>query len=168
MISRLVGSDGLINFLTVIDPTLMAKAIRYIRANMNEGEWESVFNKFWTYFEKIWMRLTPHHTDKGRFLVTSWNIFHLIKTDGSLKQTEEGCDVMVNRTNNPLERFNKTMNERVPKHPTVTNFVDCVKRITHDYVCQMEATRKGLGRKMAKRAPVNIPKIPADFISFEN
>ena len=53
MISRLVGSDGLINFLTVIDPTLMAKAIRYIRANMNEGEWESVFNKFWTYFEKI-------------------------------------------------------------------------------------------------------------------
>jgi len=32
----------------------------------------------------------------------------------------------------------------------------------------MEATRIGLGRKMAKRAPVNIPKIPADFISFEN
>ena len=54
----------------------------------------------------------------------------------------------------------------VPRHPTMTNFVDCVKHITHDYVCLMEATRIGLGRRMAKRAPVNIPKIPADFKSF--
>jgi len=30
----------------------------------------------------------------------------------------------------------------------------------------MDATRMGLGRNMAKRAPVNIPKIPADFKSF--
>ena len=59
------------------------------------------------------------HTGTGVYLTSSWNIYHLIQEDGSLMETEDGLDVMINRTNNPLERFNKNLKEKIPTHPSM-------------------------------------------------
>ena len=34
-------------------------------------------------------------------------------------ETEDGLDVLINRTNNPLERFNKKLKAEIPTHPTM-------------------------------------------------
>ena len=73
--------------------------------------------------------------------------------------------VAVNRTNNPLERFNRKMNEDIPIHPSLSVFVEGIKRISNEYVDIMSATRMGKGRKQ-KHTTVNIPRIPGDFNSF--
>ena len=71
----------------------------------------------------------------------------------------------VNRTNNPLERFNRKMNHDIPIHPSMSVFVEGIKRISNEYVDVMNATRMQKGRKQV-HAPVNLPSIPADFASF--
>ena len=42
---------------------------------------------------------------------------------------------LINRTNNPLERFNRKMNDSFPTpHPTKTSFVETIRQISDDYV----------------------------------
>ena len=66
----------------------------------------------------------------------------MIGTDGRLAQDENGNDVLVNRTNNPLERFDRKSKERIPPHPTVQVFVqEAVKDILNDYVELMKAIK---------------------------
>ena len=93
--------------------------VAYIREKMNEGSLKDQFSRFWDkYYMKTWMRKSSHHTSTGLFLFTSWNMSHLIDENGCVAVDDEtGCDVLMNRTNNPLERFNRKMNEKVPIHP---------------------------------------------------
>ena len=162
-----MGENGLINFLCILPFESIEKGIAFIRFKMNEGVLKAVFDTFWNkYFLKTWMKKSHHYQDKtGLYLFTSWNISHLIEEDGRIKETEDGVDVMVNRTNNPLERFNRRLNEAMPTHPTMQHFVETIKNICNDYVDQMRATSKGIGRKM-KHATLNMPTIPEDFDSF--
>ena len=165
-ITRLIGTDGIINFLCILPYDLIPKGIQYIRKKMDEGHLKSKFDEFWCYFNKNWMKKTRHFQDKtGLYLFTSWNISHLIDSKGKLLKDEEGMDVAVNRTNNPLERFNRKMNEDIPIHPSMSVFVEGIKRISNEYVDVMNATRMQKGRKQV-HAPVNLPRIPADFASF--
>ena len=167
MISKLMGEHGLINFLCVLSYEEISKEIAYIRFKMEEGSFVKLFDQYWRYFLKTWMRKTRHHQDKtGLYLFTSWNIFHLIDKNGEITENEDGVDVMVNRTNNPLERFNRRMNESIPIHPTMQVFVQGIKDICNDYVDQMVAAKLQRGRKQGNHAPVNVPEIPADFKSF--
>lgn len=167
MISKLMGEHGLINFLCVLSYEEIPKGIAYIRFKMEEGSFVKLFDQYWRYFLKTWMRKTRHHQDKtGIYLFTSWNISHLIDKNGEIIENEDGVNVMVNRTNNPLERFNRRMNESIPIHPTVQVFVQGIKDICNDYVDQMFAVKLQRGRKQGNHAAVNVPEIPADFKSF--
>ena len=96
-------------------------------------------------------------------------MFHLIDQKGDLLQYEDGHDVIVNRTNNPLERFNRKLNEQVPKHPTMQTFVECIKSIFNDYIDKMKVIKLGKRGKAPKHAEVAslLPTIPADFASFQ-
>jgi hypothetical protein len=81
---------------------------------------------------------------------------------------EDGMDVFVNRTNNPLERFNRRLNENIPRHPSMTCFIQKLKDITQEFITVMAATRQGLGRGKGK-APkiIELPKVPVGFHDFK-
>ena len=139
------------NFLCILSYDLIPKGIQYVRRKMDEGYLKSKFDEFWVYFNKNWMRKTRHFQDKtGLYLFTSWNISHLIDSKGKLVKDEEGMNIAVNRTNNPLERFNRRMNDDIPIHPSMSVFVDGIKRISNEYVDVMNATRMQKGRKQVR------------------
>ena len=168
VIKKLFGTDGLIDFLCVVTLEEVPAAIAYIRMKMEEGTDKPSFDHFWLlYFPKTWMRKTKHYMDKsGLYLFSSWNISHLIDDNGRVAKNEDGCDVMVNRTNNSLERFNRVLNEKIPIHPTMEVFVTVVKEISNDYVDLMNAIKKRKGKKY-EHAPVNLPIIPSEFRRFQ-
>ena len=167
LIKKVLGRDGLMNFFEVIPYDEIPDAIAYVRIRANEGEFKSAFDKFWSYFLKIWMRKTSRYDDKTvLFLFTSWNLSHLIGADGRLAQDENGNDVLVNRTNNPLERFNRKLKESILPHPTVQVFVQAVKEVLNEYVELMKAIKLKKGRKQ-EHAPVVLPEIPDDFVVSE-
>ena len=141
----------------------------YIRAHVAEGQYESKFDSFWTYFLKTFMKKTTRYDDKstGLYLFSSWNLSHLIDEHGRLKEYDlDGYCVMVNRTNNPLERFNRKLNERVPRHPTMRVFVECLKDICNEYVVTMRHIKENKYRGKPHK-PVPIPTIPEDFAMFK-
>jgi len=166
LITKLMGHEGLVNILAVFSYDEVPKGIEYIRYKMSEGEYKSSFDKFWSYFMKTWMKKTTRYDDKsGLYLFNSWNMFHLIGPSGLLAEDENGHDVSVNRTNNPLERFNRLMNEKIPKHPTVQVFAECIKSICNDYVDLMRATKMKKGKKQL-HAPVVLPQVPEEYYIF--
>ncbi len=54
--TNLIGTDGLINLLTVIPITeIVNKGIPYIRNHFDEGKYSKCFDDFWNYFVSTWM-----------------------------------------------------------------------------------------------------------------
>ena len=104
----------------------------------------------------------------GIFLTTSWNLFHLIDENG-LKKEENGMDVLINRTNNPLERFNKKLNARVPQRPSMQMFITQIKEISNEYVVIISAMLKGNGRNTSRtpHTSTQLPEIPPEFEVFK-
>ena len=130
--------------------------------------------RFWGYFKNVWLRKTDHHLDNsGRFLFRGWNSSHLFKADGSMQMVDEnGMDIMVNRTNNPLERFNRHMRSELGTKPTMTDFVGAVKKISNSYVEKMRLISAGhknapkRGYKKVKHKKPHVAPIPEDFEAF--
>jgi hypothetical protein len=56
LISKLMDKDGLINLLPLVPIDDIPRAIRFIRSKFNEGVSSSKFDKFWSYFVKVWMK----------------------------------------------------------------------------------------------------------------
>ena len=101
-------------------------------------------------------------------LVLLYGTFYIhIDKQGECIREENGIDVLVNRTNNPLERFNRTLNERIPTHPTMQSLVQILKEISCEYVAKMDLIKRKKGRRQNEHAPVRIPLIPADFVRMQ-
>ena len=85
---------------------------------------------------------------------------------------ENGMDIMVNRTNNPLERFNRHMRSELGTKPTMTDFVGAVKKISNSYVEKMRLISAGhknapkRGHKKVKHKKPHVAPIPEDFEAF--
>jgi len=157
-----------INLLIVLSYDQIPKGIDYIRAHMDEGSYKTKFDDFWRYFTKTFLKKTTRHDDRsGIYLFTSWNLSHLINKNGEFRSVDlYGNDVMVNRTNNPLERFNGKLNERIPRHATMQVVFETLKEICNEYVDLMKDIK--LHRyKPKKHQEVPIPVIPEDFASFK-
>jgi hypothetical protein len=109
-ISELMCEDGLINLLTVVPLSeIVNKAIPFIRANFDEGKFSKQFDKFWAYFTRYWM---------SDFMGILWNITNI--------PADKFEDVVINRTNNPIERYNRRLNMKFPgvAHPSMAHFVE--------------------------------------------
>jgi hypothetical protein len=168
LVTQLIGEKGLMNFLEVINYEEIDSAIAYIRSKVDESGYKNVFDLYWSYFRKTLLRKTSRYDDKsGLFLFSSWNISHLIDKHGELISEENGIDVLVNRTNNPLERFNRTLNERIPTHPTMQSLVQILKEISCEYVAKMDLIKRRKVGRQIEHAPVRIPLIPADFVRMQ-
>ena len=107
-------------------------------------------DQFWTYFEKTWIL---------RFEPVSWNI------TGACAGLGDAEDITVNRTNNPLERFNRELKKIFPTTPSMVNFITGIQEVSVQYVQKMQRIRQQRS-KPKKKAAVKITKIPDDYASF--
>ena len=107
------------------------------------------FNSFWKYFVETWME---------RYSPKDWNINAQIFADGEA--------LIINRTNNPLERFNRTMNQMFTvAHPTMAQFVNSISQISTDFKTRLADVQRGISRPPA-HDPFEPPVIPQEYLSY--
>ena len=153
-ITALVDARGLLNLLTVIPiEDIENKGIPYIREHFDEGQDKPKFDNFWKYFVTTWM--TQYNPE-------DWNIYGANHVDVASK------DFILNRTNNPLERFNRKLNSCFSnRHPTVVQFMTGIKRLSVCYAKELLNIR--LGRTIPPRhKPAPSYPIPSDYASFQS
>ena len=88
--------------------------------------------------------------------------------DGNIcGKLRHNADVLINRTNNPLERFNRKLNEKFKKgsHPSVITFVIGIREISCDDVKLYDRVRHGHSNANV-HLPVSVFPIPEDYYSF--
>lgn len=152
-ISNLMNSNGLINILTGIPiAEVESKGIPYIRASFNEGPHVEKFNTFWKYFKDTWM---------NQYDPCVWNVYD------SLHNSDTMDSRILNRTNNPLERFNRKLKSNFPARvPTMVQFVTAIKKMSNEYVDQIGRIQRGTSRAPVHLA-VTIHEIPVDYAAFK-
>ena len=137
------------DILTVIPiEEIIPKGIPYIRANFNERGNREKFDQFWTYFVNTWIRNYPPDL---------WNYTN----------TPNARDNMVNRTNNPLERYNRTLNQAFPcAHPTMDHFVSTINKEARRYARLLLDIQRGHANPPT-HAPVPTVVIPRAYHMFQ-
>jgi hypothetical protein len=87
-----------------------------------------------------------------------WNIHHHISSD---------MQSINNRTNNPLERFNRTLNESFScPHPSLSGFIQVIMRISENYVNDVKSIKEKKKRMPSRQDGVTMYTIPQDYYSF--
>ncbi|KUF85733.1 Bifunctional aspartate aminotransferase [Phytophthora nicotianae] len=76
-----------------------------------------------------------------------------------------GVDV-INRTNNPLEKYNRDFASRMSTHPGLLAFIEGTKREAARYIRRIEDI-KHLRQTASQHAPPAKLEIPEDYESFE-
>ncbi|KAE9208515.1 hypothetical protein PF002_g19380 [Phytophthora fragariae] len=111
---------GVLDMLTVIHPQKIAlQEVAWVKTKIKErcaakgleysrNKWK----RFWQYFANTWLVTYPPEL---------WNIYGVQRK-------------IVNRTNNPLERFHRELNARMKAHPTLKRFVRVIEEIAREYV----------------------------------
>ena len=125
---ELIGTNGVMNILTAIpNEKIIPKGIPYCRRGCDESSHQSQFDAFWDYFVKTGMiRCNPR----------IWNVHSFTYENSEF--------TLIHRTNHPLERFNRKMNDSFPTpHPTMTSFVERVRQNSDDYVNDLTRIAKG-------------------------
>ena len=125
------------------------KGIPFVRSiiedDLSEEEVEK-WDAFWKYFDTQWMRC-----------IAVWSL---------LDENGEFPDIQ-NRTNNPIERYNKKMNQifETP-HPSMKKFVTLIELEATRQVVRLDNIRHG--RNGTTIEPVEINQtIPDSYIAFE-
>jgi len=123
---------GALDVLTIIPPgEIEGKGLSYVKSLLPKTE---KWDRFFAYFNKTWLT---------RYEVSTWNIYGLVGVQ--------------NRTNNPLERLNREINDAFPTaHPNLMNFVDTIKKQSFKSVNTIELV------KLCKEKP------PAHNIGFNS
>jgi hypothetical protein len=138
--------------LTIIDENeVLTKGVAYVRSKIDEAEYKAIYDAYWYgYFPNTWITT---------FEVGKWNVFrHLGRKD----------DVLVNLTNNPLERFNGILGAKFggTHHPSMEEFVTVIRDVSIEYAERLDSIR---AKKTKKPAPAtaNIPVLPDDYAAFQ-
>ncbi|KAE8912720.1 hypothetical protein PF005_g24031 [Phytophthora fragariae] len=112
--------DGAIDELTTVRPSeIIRSGIRNVKTTiMEECQDQNIpystekWSKFWKYFVRTWIK---------KYKPEDWNVY--------------GVQDIVNRTNNPLERYNRTLNRAMGEpHPDIGKFVVVLEAEAQRYV----------------------------------
>lgn len=153
-ISELMDSKGLLHLLTEIPiEDIESKGIPYIRQNFNEGQHKPKFDAFWKYFTETWMiQYNPE----------DWNV------NRGRNNNDLMAEAVLNRTNNPLESFNRKLNGYFPaRHPTMVQYVTGIRKLSIDYTNTLYSIRRGHSRPPLHQEVTRHP-IPADYATFKS
>lgn len=130
VVRKLIGKNGLLDMLTVIPIREIDEfGIPYIQSKMIEDEanYGAQLSSFWKYFRRTWITM---------YDPKDWNVHDVVSNNDE--------DFMINRTNNPLERYNRTMNNKFPvAHPSMVNFVTSIREESQNFVKSLEYIKKG-------------------------
>ena len=80
LISRIIGEDGLINFLPVIPPEDVLLGVDFIRERAMEEDHTAKLDIFWRYFRKTWMKRSTNYKDAGNHNPNYTHIYILTHT----------------------------------------------------------------------------------------
>ena len=105
-------TPGELDLLCYIDPTdIIPYGIPYLKRKFSSFPGE--MDAFWAYFEQTWVY--------GVYPVDLWNIYRF----------KDCFEQIQNRTNNGLERFNRTLNQLFDHQtPSLPVFVEKIKEIS--------------------------------------
>ena len=137
-IDRFMYQDS-IETLTLIPPNeIENKGIPFVRSVIEtddlSSEEMSKMEFFWTYFQRYWL-------SKPTF-INSWNIHH--------HDEEKSQDMK--RTNNGLERYNKTLKALFSDEtPSLLTFINTIEKESRDQVVTLDCIRNGLVDTSKKR-----------------
>jgi len=146
-VTNFIGESGKINILLIIPiDEIVTKGIPFVRSLVDESEYKTAYHNFWNYFTKTWM---------NDYNPQLWNLNSFAESD----------DILMNRTNNPLERYNRRLNELISAHPAMPIFVNAIKNESLYYVQLLKDIQQ---RKIKPRRhqEVVIPPIPLEYESF--
>jgi hypothetical protein len=154
VISSLVDSNGLLNILTEIPIPELAKGIAFIRHTFDEREFVEQFDNFWKYFVRTWV---------NTYEPKLWNV-------NGVTNPTSGKSLIVNRTNNPLERFNLKLGTSFSKFgtPRMADFVTTIKDISEQYYSEYNMIKNGhFVRTSNVHKEVTVHTIPSTYYSFK-
>eukprot|EP01034_Spumella_vulgaris_P034631 gene34631-42719_t len=139
---------GKMDLLTIIPVSeIVSKGIPFLRSMIDESACQDKWNKFWVYFIKNWILLHKPET---------WNIHTHVQNKVSMK----------NRTNNPLERYNRTMGEHFARgNPSVEEFIEVIKWECDNFLDEGHDILNFL-REEPVRQDVVPTKLPLDYLVF--
>ena len=153
---EMMMTPNVLDILTVIPRNeIYSKGIPYVKSIINpvildnDDDSRVKMGVFWKYFKRFWC-------SDDKFIAT-WNI--------NDPQNEEHLE-LVNRTNNALERYNRTLNEMFSTpHPTVLNFVRTLEEESRRVVKYVENV--ALGHEIApEHKPCTYGSIPLIYKNF--
>ena len=152
IIAEFLKKDGFADLLTVLPgKELEEKGIPYIRSKINEGGNKEIWDSFWRYIVKNYVK------DGCKYPIEYWNVSHLSE--------KERSDI-INKTNNPLERFNREYNEAMnTNRPSISHFVQTINALSNKKVTQMKAIAQKKESK-PQHLPVKYVSIPRDYDKF--
>ena len=153
LVSKFIGKGGPLEILCVIPINeIMTKGISYVRSKTDEGEYSERFDSFWNYFKLTWMTM---------YNPTTWNIHEILAS--------EDHDMLVNRTNNACEAFNRRLNEKIGHaHPTMPILIKVLNEISCDFANRITTIEQSRKRSMSNHQDVTVPQIPNDYWTFRS
>ncbi|ETN03634.1 hypothetical protein PPTG_23761 [Phytophthora nicotianae INRA-310] len=141
--------SGKLDVLTVIPAEeVLDKGLRYVRSIIDETETKTKWTAFWKYFVRTWTK---------RFDMSLWNVSQMRRNNVS----------MTNRTNNPLEKYNRDFAARIgAPHPSILVFIEAAKKEAHSYVKLLDDIKHGRQSAPAHARSVNV-EVPGEYTAFE-
>lgn len=136
--------------------------IPYVRSKTDERSYPEIWEEFWEYFQNTWLVM---------YDPSSWNINGCLDTD-TYKLDEE--EILINRTNNPIERYNKRLNEKFgvgngKGRPSMAQFVTTIRDEASHYLMAISDMSRGravkAGTKSGHKDPT-IQEMPLDYATF--
>jgi len=142
--ASLAMQPGCLDVLSIIPhEEVKSIGITYVKSLLPSNE---KWNKFWVYFEKTWL---------GRYEIEDWNV------SGSKPE-----DIR-NRTNNALERFNRTLNTDFPNaHPNLLNFAETIRKRSFETLKTLNLIRLEKEKPPPHSQSVSI-NIPVQYNKFK-
>jgi hypothetical protein len=138
----MIGDGGSMEIYTIIPvDEILSKGVPYVRFIMDEKPYQNIYNTFWNYFVKTWV------IDYDPKI---WNI------NAFTRDTER----LINRTNNPVERYHRHLNEILPAHPSVPILVETLQKEGRKYVEYLSDLKLKKAYKPKPLQAVVVPPIP--------
>ena len=89
-----------------------------------------------------------------------WNIYYVLQF-----QLESSETILINRTNNPLERLNGIINNTIPNaHPSMLQFLKAIQYVAMWYFKEDDNVRNHFAKTPIHQPPT-IPDIPEDYLA---
>lgn len=109
------------------------KACKSRKVTYSKTKWAT----FWKYFYSTWLK---------RFPAETWNVHDV-------------DEALVNRTNNPLERYNRHMNDTLKVHPALNSFVEKIEEDARKSLDTLETIRQRRGKAPAHAPPKRVRSV---------